>query len=430
MYLFNKRIKSWALYDFANSAFTTLVVTFIYGTYFTQSISVDEIVGTKFWSWSISLTAIFVAFISPFLGALSDVGGLRKKLIISSTWICIIFTFLLYFPEEGDYILAIFLFTIANIFFEIATVFYNAYLPELAPEKKIGKISGMAWGLGYLGGLLALLISLFLFINPETEKTIFGFHTNNGENIRATNILVAIWYLIFSIPFFLSIKNEKSNLISFNKTFKLSLRNIKRTFIEVKKYKKIYKFLIARLVYNDALITIFSFGGIYAASVIGFSFKEILLMGIILNISAGIGAYLIGFIDDKKGSVYVIKISIVLLSFACLLAIIAPNISNLNSSFDYFPKYINAKFLFWISAILIGFFSGPNQSASRSLMSKLTPSNKRNEFFGFYAFSGKATSFLGPFLFGYMTTIFGNQQAGLIIVFILFIIGYFLIKRV
>ena len=242
--------------------------------------------------------------------------------------------------------------------------------------------------------------------------------------------MVAIWYLIFSIPFFLSIKNEKSNLISFNKTFKLSLKNIKRTFIEVKKYKKIYKFLIARLVYNDALITIFSFGGIYAASVIGFSFKEILLMGIILNISAGIGAYLIGFIDDKKGSIYVIKISIVLLSFACLLAIIAPNISYLNSSFDYFPKYINAKFLFWISAILIGFFSGPNQSASRSLMSKLTPSNKRNEFFGFYAFSGKATSFLGPFLFGYMTTIFGNQQAGLIIVFILFIIGYFLIKRV
>ena len=204
-----RQIWSWAMYDFANSAFTTLVVTFIYGTFFTKSIADNEILGTQYWSWAISFTAIVVALCSPILGAIADNWGSRKRIMLVSTLVCVTATALLFFPQQGQVLLALTLFIIANIAFEIGTVFCNAYLAELSSEKRIGKVSGMAWGLGYVGGLLALVLALVFFV--QTEQPILGFSTENGENIRATNLLVALWFLIFSLPIFVWIKDKHNS---------------------------------------------------------------------------------------------------------------------------------------------------------------------------------------------------------------------------
>ena len=427
------QIWSWALYDFANSAFTTIVVTFIYGTFFTQSIAPNEIVGTQWWSWAISFTAILVAFSSPFLGALADLTVFRKKIMLFSTLTCVVATTLLFFPTQGQVLLALSIFVIANISFEIGTVFCNAYLPSLVSSHRFGKTSGFAWGLGYLGGLLALVLALVLLV--QTDQAVFGFSMDKGENIRATNLLVALWFLIFSLPFFLVIKEKKKEHQDTlpNHWFKATFFRLKSTFQSIRNYSTISRFLLARLVYNDALVTVFAFGGIYAATTIGFSFEEIIVLGIVLNVLAGLGAFLFGIIEDHIGSQNVIRWSIIFLGLACLIAILSPELPGLLQLIfggDALPDWFNSKFLFWVSAVFIGLFSGPNQSSSRSLMSALTPKDKQNEFFGFYAFSGKATAFVGPLLFGWATAYFNTQQAGLFVIIGLFVIGYLLLKKV
>lgn len=428
-----RQIWSWAMYDFANSAFTTIVVSFIYGTYFTKSIAPNEILGTQWWSWAVSLTAIVVAFLSPFLGALSDLGTYRRRIMWYSTLGCVIATAILFFPSEGQVFFALSVFIVANISFEIGTVFCNAYLADIVSKENFGKTSGFAWGLGYVGGLMALILALFLFV--QTNQPIVGLEVANGENIRATNWLVAIWFFVFSIPFFSVIKDVQSTMTptSLVVLFRDSMVRLRTTLSTVGKYGAISRFLLARLVYNDALVTIFTFGGIYAATTVGFSFEEIIILGIVLNLLAGTGAFIFGYLEDRVGSLVVIKWSLVFLTIACVIAILSPELPGLLQLVfggDAVPQWFTSKFLFWIAALFIGLFSGPNQSSSRSLMSALTPKEKQNEFFGFYAFSGKATAFVGPLLFGWATAFFNTQQAGLFVIVALFILGYLLLKKV
>ena len=401
---YKKTIFSWSMYDFANQPFTTLVVTFIYSTYFTQAIAPDEITGTMLWSRGITITALFVAFLSPLMGAVADQGGYRKVSLIFWTWVCIIGSVMLYYPLPGEIYKALTWFVIANIGFEMGSVFCNAYLPNIAPKEKIGRVSGYGWSLGYVGGLISLVIALFLFINPETPA--FGFSTVDGENIRATNLLVALWFAVFSIPTFMWLKDRKVEEKISKQLIKSSYGRIRTTFREIRKYKQISRFLIARILYNDGLITIFSFGGIYAAGTFGFTFTEIMIFGIVLNVTAGLGAFLLGFLDDIIGGKNTIQLSNVGLIIACLLAV-----------------FTTSKTIFWIAGILIGICSGPNQASSRSLMARFVPEEKTNEFFGFFAFSGKATAFVGPMLLGFLTQAFGSQRFGVAVVAILIFAG-------
>ena len=182
------------------------------------------------------------------------------------------------------------------------------------------------------------------------------------------------------------------------------------------KYKTIFKFLISRLFYNDGLITIFALGGIYAVETLDFTFEEVMILGIILNIAAGVGSFVFGFLEDKIGVKRVINISLYVLIIATLIAFISPET---NSSKEFF----------WFAGVLIGLMIGPNQSCSRSLMSQLTPKEKQNEFFGFFALTGKATSFLGPLIFGFITN-FYSQQLALWVVIVFFLIGLFLFNRI
>lgn len=427
-------VLAWSMYDFANQPFTNLVLTFIYGTFFTTVIASNEIVGTQQWSHAISITAIVVALLSPFMGALADKGGYRKMFMFFFTWLTIIATTVLYFVLPGQVFNALFWFVLANIGFEMGSVFCNAYLPDISHSKNIGRISGYGWSLGYVGGLLSLALAMFFLV--QTDTPIFGFLKGEAgayQNIRATNLLVAVWFAVFSIPTFLFVKDKKPDTKAFLKNAKHTIKGFRSTANELRNYPQIIRFLLARLVYNDGLITVFAFGGIYAAGSLDFTFDEIMVLGIVLNITAGLGAFLMGYLDDKVGGKKTLKVTLLGLMLAIALAVSAPEIRPfLQYVFggSSVPEWVNAKNIFWIAAVLIGVFSGPNQASSRSLMGRFTPEEKKNEFFGFFAFSGKATAFVGPFLLGALTVAFDSQRAGISIVFFFFLFGYLLLGKV
>ena len=406
-----KKIWSWALYDFANSAYSTLVLTFIYATYFTQVIAPDPITGTVLWSRVVTITAIVVALFSPILGAIADCGFYRKKFIIFFTLICVISTLALYPIQPGYVFLALLFFFFANTAYEFALVFYNTFLIDFSDSSNIGRISGLAWSFGYAGGLLSLSIALFCFVQPEIPW--FGLTKENGENIRATNLLVASWFLIFSIPLFYYLEDKDPKLKTNQNLILEGYLKLKGTWRELRKYKQIIRFLLARMIYNDGMVTVFAFGGIYAAGTFNFTLAEVLIFGIVLNISAGIGVFIMGYIDDVIGGKKTILISLVFLFIATLLAVLATERTWL-----------------WLAGALFGFFAGPNQSASRSLMARFIPKEKKNEFFGFYAFSGKLTAFIGPFLLGVLTQWTNSQRIGVSVVLLLLFIGFILLITV
>ena len=399
-----RAIWSWALYDFGNSAFTTLVITFVYATYFTQAIAPDPITGTVLWSRAVTVTALITAICSPLLGALADRGGYRKAFVLLSTLVCVLATAGLYQVLPGQVMAALVLVVIANLGYEIATVFYNAFLPDISPPGRIGRISGYGWALGYVGGLLALLLALVALVQPATPW--FGFSTEAGENIRATNLLTAAWFAVFALPFLLWVPEDRSAVSGRGRVIGDAVRQLRSTFSEIRRHRQIVRLLVARFFYNNGLVTVIAFGGIYAAESFGFTLEEVLVFGIALNVAAGAGALAMGYLDDRIGGKRTIIISLVGLTVATVLAIVATD-----------------KLLLWVTGVIIGIFLGPNQAASRSLMGRFVPKEKENEFFGFFAFSGKLTAFVGPFLLGVLTQWTGSQRWGISVVLVLFAVG-------
>jgi UMF1 family MFS transporter len=406
-----RAIWSWALFDFANSPFTTIVITFVYAYYFTQAIADDPIHGTALWSRAVSITAVIVALGSPVLGALADRGGYRKRFLVISVLICCAATVVLYSVLPPHALLAMTVVVIANVAFEFSEVFYNAFLPDIARPERVGWVSGLGWGLGYIGGLLALVAALIMLVQPATPW--FGFVTTAGQNIRATNLLVAAWFLVFSVPLLIWVPEDKSRVSASHLIVRDAWKQLRSTIVEVRKYRQTVRLLIARLFYNDALVTIFAFGGVYAAATFGFSLQRVMVFGIVINLAAGIGAVAMGHLDDRIGGKRTVVLSLVGLMAATLTAMLASSEAAL-----------------WVAGVAIGVFAGPNQSASRSLMARFVPPALENEFFGFFAFSGKLTAFIGPFLLGELTDLSGSQRVGVSVVLVLFAVGLGLLMLV
>ncbi len=399
-------IAAWCTYDWANSGFTTLVVTFIYSTYFVQAFADDAGTGTLLWSRGIVISSILIALLSPLLGAAADRGGARRTFLIISTLVCVAATTLLAFvtPDQSNAVLkALTVFIIANVAFEIGMVFYNAFLPTVASPERIGRVSGYGWGLGYAGGLGCLVVALLGFVGLPGLEPLLTLSTEQAFNVRATNLLVAGWFLIFSVPIFLWVRDpaEGTGGIHIGQAF----ADLKATAHKIRQYRQIIRFLLARLVFNDGLVTVFAFAGIYASGTFGFSQSDIIVFGIVINVAAGLGAWVFGIMDDRRGGKSTIMVSLAALSVATLIAVFAPTRAWL-----------------WVAGIGIGIFAGPNQSASRSLMGRFVPERHQSEFFGFFAFSGKATAFLGPLLLGILSEAYG-QRVGVSVVVLFFLAG-------
>lgn len=405
-------VVAWALYDFGNSAFTTLVVTFVYATWFTTSFAGSEVEGTALWSRAVTITALVVALLSPILGALADRGGYRKRTLFLCTVVAILGTAALYPIRPPNAILALVVFTIANIAFEMANVFYNAFLPDITTSKNIGRVSGFGWGLGYVGGILALVLALVFLIQPDPP--LFGLDAATQEPLRATNLLVAAWYAVFALPIFLFVKEDRSRVSPPGTPIvRAAFGQLRISLKEIGKYRQVARFLVARVVFNDGLVTVFAFGGIYAAGTFGFDTAKLIKFGILLNVTAALGAWFFGFVDDRVGGKRTIVITLVCLIMTTLAALLTSSES-----------------VFWVCGALLGIFVGPNQAASRSLMGRFVPPDKENEFFGFFAFSGKATAFMGPLLLGLIATAFDSQRAGFAVVLVFFAVGLLLLSRV
>ena len=412
-----KSIWGWALYDFGNSAFTTLIVTFIYSVFFAQTIAPDGDTGTLLWANAIALTSIIVAVSAPFMGALADRGGHRRRYLLVTTVIAIVGCSLLYFPTPGEVRFALVVFVISNVAFELSSIFYNSYLPDISTAENIGKISGYGWSLGYAGGLLAMGIALVGFILPESPW--FGLSTGEEglfQNVRATTLMVAFWFAVFAVPMFRWVPEAAHpETPPFSELLRDAVGQLTRTFKEIRRYRQIARLLVARMIYNDGLVTIFALGPLYAAEVFGFTLVEVMYWGLALNITAGLGALAMGFLDDRIGGKKTILISLVGLMAATLWATLAP---------------AESKTSMFLAGLVVGIFVGPNQAASRSLLGRFVPPEKETEFYGFFTFSGKAIAFMGPLVYGQMTTLFGSQRYGVGVIIAFFLVGSFVLMTV
>ena len=401
---------SWALYDWANSAYPTVIVTFVFATYFSEAVAPDSEKGQGLWGLAMGLSGLSVAILAPIIGAIADRAGRRKPWLFLSTLICIVSGAGLWFvePEESYVLLALILAGAANAFFELGTVFYNAMLPDLASKERIGRLSGWAWGLGYLGGLACLGVTLVLLIMPEVPP--FGLDKARAEPVRAVGILVAAWYLLFAWPLFLFTPDRSRDPLPAGRALREGLAGLWRTLKGLRHEGVILRFLIARLFYTDGLNTLFAFGGIYAAGSFGMSVEEILYFGVLLNLTAGGGAFLFAWVDDWIGPKKTILISIGALTALSTAILI-----------------VEGKLWFYVLGAAIGIFIGPAQAASRSLMAHLAPPERTTELFGLFALSGKVTSFIGPTLVGWITLATTSQRWGMSAILLLFVIGFILL---
>jgi UMF1 family MFS transporter len=401
---------SWALYDWANSAFSAVIVTFVYATYFSQGIAENTVDGTAQWGWAMTASGIAIALVSPVLGAIADAGGRRKPWLFVFTLLTVIGCFLLWFgrpvPEVALMVLVIAALT--NLAFEVGGVFYNAMLPELVSRDYIGRLSGWAWGLGYAGGLVCLTVTLFGFV--QAEHPLFGLGQQQAEDVRISGPLVGLWLAVFSLPLFLFTPDRPSHRLGAAEAIRRGFGQLRHTFADIRRYRHIGRFLIARMIYTDGLNTLFAFGGIYAAGTFGMAISEVIKFGILLNVTAGLGALAFGWIDDWIGAKRTILIALVGL-LACGAAAVV----------------VTEPLHFWIAGALLGVFVGPTQAASRSLMGRMAPPAMRTQMFGLYALTGKITAYLGPFFLGTVTWWTGSQRLGIATILAFFVIGMILL---
>lgn len=407
-----KGLIAWCLYDWANSVFPVIVTTFVFSTYFAKNIAPNPIVGMSQWGKAIGLASFFVAILGPILGSIADYAGSRKPWLGILTIAAILSCGLLWFakPHVSATFITLLAVVISTTCVELGNVFYNAMLGDLVPKKYIGRLSGWSWGAGYFGGLTGLAIALFVFI--ENHLHIIPSNTS-ALGVRLCGPFIAVWFAAFAWPLFIYTPDKPRTNLSLSAATTKGLKSLFTLLKTLGKHREIFKFLVARIFYIDGLNTLFAFGGIYAAGTFGMPINDVLLFGIASNLAAGIGAIAFAWFDDWIGSKPTILISIVILLTGGIAILLVHQV-----------KY------FWAFGLLLSIAVGPLQAASRSMMVHLSPEAIRTELFGLYAFSGKATAFVGPWLVSFVTALMNSQRWGMSTVMVLLIIGGLLLLSV
>jgi MFS transporter, UMF1 family len=385
-----------------------------------------------------------IALMSPVLGAIADASGRRKPWIAAFGALLVIGSCLIWIGRPGDVSVIpplLLAYAVATVGVEFATVFNNAMMPTLVPPDKIGRLSGTGWATGYIGGILSLILVLgFLAASPETGRTLFGFTplfgldpvTHQGD--RITGPLTGIWFIIFVLPMFLLTPDYPSRR-PVREALREGLTELKETLRELPQQKSMAAFLLANMIYTDGLVSLFAFGGIYAAGTFGWNTIQIGTFGIILAIAGTLGAWLGGKLDDRLGPKRVIAGSMTLL----LVAIIAILLVDKDSIF--FIKVAPplpggalfsgaAERAYLVLGCLIGAAGAPLQAASRTLLIRMAPKDRIAQYFGLFALTGKVTSFVGPLLIGVVTAVTASQKAGMATLVLFFVAGLALLGRV
>jgi len=437
---------SWAFFDWANQPYFTLITTFIFAPYFAAGFVGDPVKGQALWGYTQSIAGLAIAFGSPLLGAIADQTGARKPWMFFFSIIFVVGVSLLWFavpgaPDGTGFIMAAIV--CAALGMEFALVFYNAMLPTLVSEKQMGALSGFGWGIGYVGGLAALFFVLgFLVADVETGLTLFGMSPLFGldpvmrEADRFTGPMAALWYTVFSLPIFLLTPDVPRARIGAGRAISQGLAQLRATLAKLPAFKNIGLFLIARMTYYDGLSAIFAFGGIYAAGTFGWGIQALGLFGIVLSVFAALGAFIGGWMDDRLGSKRTILIAVIGLIIGTLVSV-SITADTILFVIEVTPKASGAanftsigEQVYLLAGVLIGMSGGPAQAASRTFMARLAPPDMMTEFFGLYALSGKATSFIAPFVIAVVTTMAASQRAGLYVVVVFLVVGLLLMLPV
>lgn len=441
---FRARI-SWAFFDWANQPFFTVITTFIFAPFFANILVGDPVAGQSYWGYTQSIAGVLIALLSPFLGAMADAGGPRKPYIAFFQGLTVTGCFLLWFAEPGSpYVipLAMVALVMASVGAEFSIVFNNALLPTVAGPARIGRWSGIGWSMGYAGGLIALIVTLALAmpdalgIATPPGETLFGLDRASHEGERATGPFAALWLLIFVWPMFLFVPDAARSGLNKLQAARAGAARLLATVREARQYKNAFRFLLAHMLYNDGLAAVIAFGGVYAAGQFGWATAELGVFGILLTIFALVGALVGGSLDDRLGSKRTVQIALALVTLATVgilstgrdslfFFMDAPGPVEGDGLFASRPEQVLIAF-----AILLGIGMGPMQAASRTMIGRLAPAGMTTEFYGLFAFSGKATAFMAPFLIATLTVMTNSQAMGASIILVFLAAGFLLLRGV
>ncbi len=437
-------VVSWIFFDWAAQPYFTLITTFVFAPYFATHVAADPASGQSLWGFATAAAGLVIALLSPVLGAIADANGRRKPWIAVFGALLVIGSCLMWFAKPGDLGVIpplLVAYGIATVGVEFATVFNNAMMPTLVPPDRIGRLSGTGWATGYVGGILSLVLVLgFLAANPESGRTLFGLTplfgldpvTHQGD--RITGPLTGVWFVIFVLPMFLFTPDYPAKQ-RLRGALRMGLADLRQNLRELPKHKSLAAFLLANMIYTDGLVSLFAFGGIYAAGTFGWNTIQIGSFGIILAIAGTLGAWLGGKLDDLLGPKRVIAGSMGVL----LLAIVAILLVSKDRIFfiEVTPPAPNgglfasaAERAYVVLGCLIGAAGGPLQAASRSLLIRIAPKDRIAQYFGLFALTGKVTSFIGPLLIGIITAVTASQKAGMAVLVLFFVAGLALLARV
>jgi len=427
-------------YDWAAQPFFTVVLTFIFGPYFVSRLVDDPVMGQAAWGYTVMISGFVIAFLSPVLGSIADASGSRKKWIGCFAVVQISALSLLWFAAPGSALwLPMLCVILASVAAEFSIVFNDSMMPRLVIKADVGRISNTAWGLGYAGGLVALFIVLLLLAgSPTTGKTLigltplFGLDQTMGEDARITGPLAAVWYLVFIIPMFLFTPDTKSGL-SLTNAVKTGLHELVGTLKELKQRSAILKFLVARMLYQDGVNGLLALGGVFAAGMFGWKTVEMGVYGILLLVVAIFGCYFAGKIDTRIGSKKVVSISLVCLIIATI-GIVSTGPGYTLFGLLQLPTLDNgglfgtaAEKAYIVFGLLIGLVFGPAQASSRSYLARSVSVEEAGRFFGLYALSGRATSFLAPMAVASLTLVTDSARIGMCALIVFLVVGFLIL---
>lgn len=410
-----KELIAWALYDFANSGYTTVVMTTIYSAYFvsviaaeTQTISPG--MPTLLWSIAIGLANFIVMISGPLIGAIADERASKKLFLLISSTGCVVTTALLALIEPNQVALSMALVTLSAIMFSQGENLIAAFLPELVPKEKMGRISGYGWCVGYFGGLLTLACCLGIIYWGKAHNM------PDTEIIPLTILLTAVTFALAASPTFIWLRERAipQTHPKKNKLFRSSFQRLQHTFQQARHFKDLFNFLLALAVYQSGVSTVIVLAAIYAQEVMGFGRQELIVLIMVVNVTAALGAFGCGHLQDKMGSVPTLILTLILWAIAIIMAVLAT-----------LPLHM------WIAGNIIGLAMGSSQSVGRALVSKFTPSSRSGEFLGLWGLVIRFSSIIGPLSYGlvnYLTQ--GNHRQALLSTLVFFVVGLLLLVRV
>jgi MFS transporter, UMF1 family len=394
-------IAAWAVWDWGSAAFNAVIVTFVFTVYLTDSVGVNlpgGISANTWLGWSLGIAGFFVAILAPVTGQRADAGGRRKLSLGVWTGLTVLTMAALFgVKDQYQYLwLGLLLISLGSIFFEFATVSYNAMLRQVATPANIGRVSAFGWSMGYFGGIVLLLICYVGFIHPDVGW--FGVTSEAGLNIRIVALLAAAWFAVFAIPVLVKVPEitglPQSKRAGFFASYRVLFHDLASLY---RTDRHTVYFLGASALFRDGLNAVFTFGAVLAVTVYGINSADVLIFGVAANVISAIGALTAGRFDDRWGPKRIIVISLIGMLVAGTILLFA-----------------SGPTAFWIFGLILCLFVGPAQSSSRTFLARLAPPGHEGQLFGLYATTGRAVSFLAPMLFGLFTYVFGADRAGIV----------------